>query len=64
MSRLVTMMATAAAAALVAGAGAASAQGFGGGNLYLKAFGGWTIPQDNNFNLNDERQRATASAAA
>jgi len=47
-----TILATAAAAALLAGAGTASAQGLGGGSLYLKAFGGWTIPQSNNFNLN------------
>src|SRR4051794_28546600 len=42
-----------AAAAVLAvaglGAGAASAQALGG--FYLKGFGGWTIPQNQNFNL-------------
>jgi opacity protein-like surface antigen len=37
-----------ATAALLVGAGGASAQGF-----YLKGFGGWTIPQNNDFQLND-----------
>jgi len=48
MSRATVILGAAITAALVAGAGAASAQGF-----YLKGFGGWTIPQDNDFQLND-----------
>lgn len=48
MSRAAVIIGAAATAALVAGAGAASAQGF-----YLKGFGGWTIPQNNDFQLND-----------
>jgi opacity protein-like surface antigen len=42
------------AAVSVGAAGAASAQGFGGGDFYLKGFGGWTIPQNNNFNVTDK----------
>lgn len=38
----------AATAALMAGAGTASAADF-----YLKGFGGWTVPQNNDFQLND-----------
>ena len=48
MSRAAVILGAAMTAALVAGAGAASAQGF-----YLKGFGGWTIPQNNDFQLND-----------
>lgn len=41
----------AAALALLCG-GAASAQGLGGGGFYVKGFGGLTVPQDDDFQLN------------
>ncbi len=48
------ILAAAAAAAVGLGAGAASAQGLGGGGFYLKGFGGWTLPQNENFDLTDK----------
>jgi len=49
-----TLAAAAVAAVSLGAAGAASAQGFGGGDFYLKGFGGWTIPQNNNFDVTDK----------
>lgn len=57
MSRAAILIGAAAGAALMAGAGAASAQDF-----YLKGFGGWTIPQNNDFQLNDRITGASASS--
>lgn len=53
---------SAAAAAIVVGlsAGGASAQMFGGGNFYIKGFGGLTVPQDDDFELNE---RGTTDSA-
>lgn len=48
MSRATVIIGAAATAALMIGAGAASAQSY-----YLKGFGGWTVPQNNDFQLND-----------
>ncbi|MFO1143638.1 MAG: OmpW family outer membrane protein [Amaricoccus sp.] len=48
------ILAAAAVAAVGLGAGAASAQGLGGGGFYLKGFGGWTLPQNENFDLTDK----------
>ena len=46
--------AAATAASIVAlSAGGASAQAFGGGNFYIKGFGGLTVPQDDDFRLNE-----------
>ncbi len=45
--------------ALALSATGAAAQGFGGGNFYLKGFGGLTVPQDDDFNLNE---RGTTNA--
>lgn len=48
-----TTVTLAAAAALVIGAGAAAnAQGLGGGPFYVKGFGGFTFPQDDDFKIN------------
>jgi opacity protein-like surface antigen len=47
-SRAAIIIGAAATAAMLAGAGAASAQGY-----YLKGFGGWTMPQNNDFTLED-----------
>ncbi|TPE52997.1 outer membrane protein [Amaricoccus solimangrovi] len=44
-------------AAVALMAGAASAQGY-----YLKGFGGWTIPQDDNFQLNDKTNDVSGSS--
>lgn len=41
------------AAALALSANGAAAQGFGGGNFYVKGFGGLTVPQDDDFSLNE-----------
>ncbi len=42
----------AAAVALCALAGSASAQGLNASSFYLKGFGGWTFPQDDDFQFN------------
>ena len=55
-----TLAAAAVAAVSLGAAGAASAQGFGGGDFYLKGFGGWTIPQNENFDLNAKVGGASA----
>ena len=57
MSRATIIIGAAATAAMLAGAGAASAQGY-----YLKGFGGWTIPQNNDFTL-DDRNLGTGSSS-
>ena len=41
------------AATLALSATGAAAQGFGGGNFYVKGFGGLTVPQDDDFSLNE-----------
>lgn len=52
---------TAALAAMLAvSATGASAQVFGGGNFYVKGFGGLTVPQDDDFNLNERGGPASA----
>ncbi len=53
MSRAAALFGAVATAALLAGVGTASAQGFAN-SFYLKGFGGWTIPQNDSFELNDE----------
>ena len=46
-------LSVAAAATLVAlSGGIASAQGFSSSNFYVKGFGGLTVPQDDDFQLN------------
>jgi opacity protein-like surface antigen len=50
--RIALSAATAAALVALSTAGA-SAQGFGGGNFYVKGFGGLTVPQDDDFRLNE-----------
>lgn len=57
MSRVAIIIGAAAGAALMVGAGAASAQDF-----YLKGFGGWTIPNNNDFQLNDRTTGADAGS--
>ncbi len=54
------ILAAAAIATASLGAGAASAQGLVGSDFYLKGFGGWTIPQNQNFNITDKASGATA----
>jgi outer membrane protein W len=46
------IVAVAAAAATLAGAGTASAQDLS--NFYVKGFGGWTIPQNDDFRLEEK----------
>ena len=48
----ISASAAALAAALAFSATGAAAQGFGGGNFYVKGFGGLTVPQDDDFRLN------------
>jgi outer membrane protein W len=53
MNRMSTglVAAAAVAAGLAISAAGASAQGFGGGSFYVKGFGGLTVPQDDDFDL-------------
>jgi opacity protein-like surface antigen len=52
MTRATVGLAAAAGLALALGASAASAQGMGTGSWYVKGFGGFTLPQDDDFKLN------------
>lgn len=56
------ILAAAAAAAVGLGAGAASAQALGGGGFYLKGFGGWTLPQNENFDLTGKATGASVNS--
>jgi opacity protein-like surface antigen len=53
-SHVIAIPAVVAAAVVGLSASVASAQGFGGGSFYVKGFGGLTVPQEDDFAL-DER---------